>query len=370
MDLWSIPVIDQHAHNLLKAEISAAYPYAAAFTEGHDRDIVNNHARYTLCYRRSLRDMATLLGCTPNEEIILDKRANLGLENLTQRCFSQAKLEMILLDDGFLPGEILPLEWHQKFVSVKRLLRLEMLAENLLMQADTFETFLASFLQAIDPPPIRVVGFKSIAAYRTGLDIQSVSDEVAKANFYELKQAKGKFLRLANKPLIDFLLIQALEVAAKYQYPIQFHTGFGDPDLDLRKANPLYLRSLLENHHYRQVKFVLLHASYPYVREAGYLASVYPQVYVDFGLAVPLLSVSGMRDAVRMLLELAPTSKLMYSSDAHFIPDLYYLGAKWGREILESVLQQAVKDSDLTYSEAQQVAIAVLSENARKLYQL
>lgn len=29
--------------------------------------------------------------------------------------------------------------------------------------------------------------------------------------------------------------------------------------------------------------FVLLHSSYPYTREAGYLTAVYPNVYLDFG---------------------------------------------------------------------------------------
>ncbi|MEI1375076.1 hypothetical protein PQG02_26700 [Nostoc sp. UHCC 0926] len=73
----------------------------------------------------------------------------------------------------------------------------------------------------------------------------------------------------------------------------------------------------------------------PYMQQAGYLASVYLQVYLDFGLAIPFLSVSGMRETIRQLLELTPTTKLMYSSDAHSIPELYYLGAKWGRQLLK-----------------------------------
>jgi predicted TIM-barrel fold metal-dependent hydrolase len=106
------------------------------------------------------------------------------------------------------------------------------------------------------------------------------------------------------------------------------------------------------------------------MREAGYLAYVYPHVYLDFGLAVPFLSVAGMRSAVQMLLELTPTSKLMYSSDAHFIPELYYLGAKWGRKILGEVLEQSIQDSDINSAEAEAIARAVISENARHLYRL
>jgi hypothetical protein len=140
MDLWDIPVVDQHAHNLLKPEAITRYPYAAAFTEGDDAQILNHHARYTFCYRRSLRDIAALLNCEPEEEAILVQRANLGLECLTKLCFNAAKLDTVFLDDGLLPAAILPLEWHRQFVSAHRLLRLEVLAEQLLNPEDDFES--------------------------------------------------------------------------------------------------------------------------------------------------------------------------------------------------------------------------------------
>ncbi|MDM9384146.1 amidohydrolase family protein [Chlorogloeopsis sp. ULAP01] len=370
MNLFDIPIIDQHAHNLLQPEIADSYPYAAAFTEGYAPEIVNSHARNTFFYRRSLREIAVLLNCEPQEEAILARRKSLGLEKLTKLYFNAANLEAIFLDDGLQPGSIQSLSWHEQFVPVKRILRLEALAEELIAKSDDFKTFLEKFKSEIDPPPAGVIGFKSIACYRTGLDIQPVSLAAAACNFYDFKQKlEYQRLRLANKYLIDFLLQQALSIAAKYHLPVQFHTGYGDPDLDLRLANPLYLRSLLESPQYRDVPIILLHASYPYMREAGYLASVYPQVYLDFGLAVPFLSVSGMRVAVRQLLELAPTSKVMYSSDAHSIPELYYLAAKWGRQVLAEVLEEAIRDSDLTANEADEIAVAILRENALALYQ-
>ncbi len=369
IDLWHIAAIDQHAHNLLTPSAAARYPYPAAFTEGYEPDIINHHARHSLFYRRSLREIAQLLESEPEEEAILERRTQLGIDKLTNLCIDAAKLEAIFLDDGFLPDEILPLEWHEQFVPVQRILRLEYLAENLMSDVEDFSTFLERFRTEIDPPPAGVVALKSIVAYRTGLDIQLTPKEAAERSFYALKRnSQDKALRLAEKPLIDFLITQALEIAAKYRMPVQFHTGFGDPDLDLRLANPLYMRSLLEDRRFRNAPIVLLHASYPYAQEAGYLASVYPQVYLDFGLAVPFLSVAGMRSTLQQLLELAPTSKLMYSSDAHNIPELYYLGAKWGREVLGQVLDGAVKDSDLTAKEAQSVARAILCENARALH--
>jgi predicted TIM-barrel fold metal-dependent hydrolase len=373
MDLHSIAAIDQHAHNVLTPDVALKTPYSAAFTEGYHPDIVNHHAQHTLCYRRSLRDMADLLACEPSEAGVLTRRAELGWEKLTELCIKAANLAGLILDDGFLPDTILDTTWHQQFVPTTRLLRLEYLAETLIGQSSRFDVFLEWFRSELDPLPAGVVGYKSIAAYRVGLDVQLIPPELAEDRFYELKglqeQAESP-LRLADKALIDFLLLHAFDIAAQNRVPIQFHTGFGDPDLDLRLANPLHLRPLLEAPAYQTVPIVLLHAAYPFTREAGYLASVYPNVYVDFGLAVPLVSVAGMQQAIAMLFELSPTSKIMYSSDAHMIPDLYYLGAKWGRTALARVLDQAIANSDLTAAEAESVAIAVLNQTARKLYRL
>lgn len=55
--------------------------------------------------------------------------------------------------------------------------------------------------------------------------------------------------------------------------------SFGDKDLDLRLSNPLHLRSLLEDNRFSKSRIVLLHASYPFSKEASYLASVYSQVW-------------------------------------------------------------------------------------------
>ena len=86
--------------------------------------------------------------------------------------------------------------------------------------------------------------------------------------------------------------------------PVQFHTGFGDDDADLRTANPLLLRPLLQDTTLRNVPFVLLH-TYPYCREAGYLASIYPNVFIDLSLTIPFTAHGGA-EAVCATLETRP----------------------------------------------------------------
>lgn len=46
----------------------------------------------------------------------------------------------------------------------------------------------------------------------------------------------------------------------------------------MRLANPLHLRTLLEDKRFAKCRIVLLHASYPFSKEASFLSSVYPQV--------------------------------------------------------------------------------------------
>ena len=77
--------------------------------------------------------------------------------------------------------------------------------------------------------------------------------------------------------------------------PLQFHIGYGDPDLDLRRSDPLLLRGLIELAEPPAVPLLLLHC-YPFHRHAGYLAQVYPHVYFDVGLGV---SYTGARSARR-----------------------------------------------------------------------
>ena len=370
MDFRHIPAIDQHAHNLLTPEAAKTLPYTAAFTESDDPVILQKHASTSLFFLRSLRDIAELLGCDPSQEAIMERRRDIGFEQLASLCFKAANLTAAYLDDGFLPDRILSWDRHQQFVRVRRILRLEYLAETLIGPSKSFDDFIEQFQSELDPPPTEVVAFKSIAAYRSGLDISPPSLEEARSSFRALKdQTPEDRLRLSDKPLIDYLVLAGLKAAAKWQMPMQFHTGFGDPDLDLRLANPLHLRSILEEPTLRETPIVLLHAGYPFVREAAYLAAIYPMVYVDFGLTVPFLSVTGMESVLRQLLEIVPASKLMFSSDAHMLPELFYLGSKWGREVLRNVLQEAVRSSDLTFREAESLGERILLGNAKGLYE-
>jgi predicted TIM-barrel fold metal-dependent hydrolase len=368
--LENLEILDHHAHNVLRWEIACQHPLRWSFTEASDPREIADHTENTLFYRRSLKDLAEVLGCEPDTRSIEHRRATLGLDALTALSVKSAKLGGVLLDDGLSPGTTMPTEWHARRLPVARLVRMERIVEDLLATKRTFVGLRDGFRAALEAGP-HIAGYKTIAAYRSGLQIEKVSPHDLQRKFDDpsfRKVAQGR--RLTDKEFVDFFIYETMDVARCHKKPLQFHTGFGDPDLDLRLSNPLHLRPLLEDPRYREVPVILLHASYPFCREAAYLASIYPQVYVDFGLAIPFLSIFGMRQTLRTLLELAPTSKLLYSSDASRIPDLYYLGARWGRRIVADVLEESVKDGDLTAREAERAANLILRDTAKKLYGL
>uniref|UniRef100_UPI0028699D84 amidohydrolase family protein n=1 Tax=Deinococcus sp. TaxID=47478 RepID=UPI0028699D84 len=132
-------------------------------------------------------------------------------------------------------------------------------------------------------------------------------------------------------------------------------------------ANPLHLRSIFTDPHLEGLTVVMLHC-YPYTREAGYLASVYPGAYIDLGLTIPFVSQHGMRTHVHEALHLSPLSKVLFSTDASRTAELFYLGALWGRRILGHVLAETVSDGDLSPAQADAGAVRILRGNAERLY--
>ena len=71
---------------------------------------------------------------------------------------------------------------------------------------------------------------------------------------------------------------------------------------------------------------MLLHC-WPYQRQAGYLAAVWPQVYLDVGLTLGYVGPTRAAAVLAEAMELTPFGKLLYSSDAFGLPELYLLGA-------------------------------------------
>ena len=374
LDLSHIPIVDHHAHALLRQPPATPGQWLAFFTESSDPIQVAEHVHNTLFYRYAVKALAGLLGCEPDPEAVLAARDRMGLPAWTELLCRDARIATMLLDYGFRSelnyghdemAALLPCR-------VEPILRLETLAQELILTQGTWDQLLEAFTSRVEGArDAGYVALKSIIAYRTGLAVREWPREEVVDAFAAIKEQarRAGAVRLAAPPLTDTLLMQALATAERQRLPVQFHTGYGDADVDLRMANPLHFRPLLQSDRYRHVPWVILHMGYPYVREAAYLASIYGNVYVDLSLAVPF-ALSEAPLLITQLLGLAPTSKLMYASDGFGVPELFWLGARVGRAALGRALDQAIAGDALTVGEAEAAAAQILSGNALRVYEL
>jgi uncharacterized protein len=344
-----IPLIDNHAHPWLRAPDE---PYPRYFAEG---PVARPD---TLFYRHALRELAELLGCAPDEASVVAAR---GADGFPRRLAAEARLQAILVDDGYpRQGGVSVSEMAEATeVHTRRVLRLERLAEDLTAEHRDLDALRDALLAALEAARPELAAVKSVIAYRSGLAIEPPDASQAAHALQNI--APG---RLVSKPLLDYLLGVAADWCATHGLPLHLHTGFGDRDVDLRLANPLHLRPLLESGRLGHSPLVLLHASYPYTREAAYLASVYPNLYVDLSEVSPLLAGPALTRVLEDLLGLAPITRLLYGSDAWGIPDWLWLAARATRRALTAAL------SWLPNGEATWAAERILHANAAELYGL
>lgn len=246
-----------------------------------------------LAHHQAVQQLSRLFGCEPTWEAIKKYRIEVGFDTFTELLFEASGIECILMDDLLAAGDKVPIPytWHDRFTRSKtrRIVRVESLAEQVAkeMKEASVRQFLRGFLRLLvdlakDP---EVVGFKSVICYRTGLDIVDTRRErmgdVMQESFIEYLENAGQSgsWRLNVKPINDLVANLALQVSGEYGKPIQFHTGLGDKSLHLVLANPAYMQNIIEA--YPKTQIILLHSSYPFTREAGYLATVYDNVYLD-----------------------------------------------------------------------------------------
>jgi predicted TIM-barrel fold metal-dependent hydrolase len=372
MDLSDIAIIDHHCHTLRRpAPALDGDTFRGFFSESTDPAMAPHIAR-SVFYMRMLRDVAALLGCEPTEDALLALRAA-APEEYARWLFDAGNFRALLVDTGFRARD--SYDVHELSALVGRpaatILRLETLMEELIAASATFAQVEERLRDAVRVARASgIVGLKSIAAYRGGLHVERRTFDEAAAAFPALKEAATRDgrVRLSERSVLDYLLRAALAEAAGQELPVQFHVAFGDDDADLRSANPLYLRALLTDPTFRRAPFVLLHC-YPYIREAGYLASIYAHVFIDVSLTVPLTA-HGCTAAFAEALELAPVSKLLFATDAHSVPELFFAGALHGRRGLAQVLDRLVAEDILSAAQAEQAALDILARNAERLYRL
>jgi predicted TIM-barrel fold metal-dependent hydrolase len=373
LDLASIPIVDNHCHSLLREQPADDEAFRIHLTESYFPEIARDDVPHSLFYHWTIRELAGLLGCEPTPGAVHAARRERGLEWLTREIVERGNFKTWLIDTGYGADTTFSLDELRGLAPcrIEEILRLEPLIERLIHGSADFDAFLDAYRAALANLRARgIVGMKSVIAYRTGLHVEEVDRPAAAIAFHEVHQAAHRDgrLRIESKPLLDHLIVIAVEESAHQGVPIQFHTGLGDPDLDLTKVDPAALRFVFSDR-FRAAPIVLLHTGYPYIRSLAYLAAMFPNVYADMGEAI-LFAAGEATEITRELLGLAPASKILFSTDASLIPELYWVGARLGRRALGRVLDEHIADGAIDERTALDWAERILWRNSERVYGL
>jgi predicted TIM-barrel fold metal-dependent hydrolase len=367
------PLVDGHCHSVV-----AATPDRPAFelflTEADQPPPPG------VSYADSPLGLAVRRWCAPPLELppgvglddYLARRADLGPHEVGVRLLGASGLSHLLVDtgiggDGYVRVGSLGAAADAE---AREVVRLETVAESVAASGVRPDDFAEVFVATLSAATSDAVAVKSILAYRHGFDVDPARPTpadvrtAARAWLGGSPARDGRQWRLDDPVLLRFVLWCGIDRGL----PVQLHTGFGDRDVRLASVNPALLQGFFASVEPTGVPIVLLHC-YPYHREAGWLASVYRHVYVDVGLT---LSHVGAQANVVLgeFCELAPFGKLLYSSDAYGLPELYLVGAAQFRMAMGAVLTRWRQGGAVTAQDAQRIATSIGSANARRLYAL
>jgi hypothetical protein len=384
IDLADVPVLDTHLHGWRTAELLAAPVEGFAervtmlgmcvLTSGGDpaaySDVLRRATASTPLALALLARLGAHLGCEPTNEAVSAARLERLRADATgylQELWRDARVEGLVVDEGF-PLPIIPsaeLE-REAGVPVHRVVRIEpWIAEDRdnVPGYDELEDALSARLDAA--VGAGAVAFKSVIAYRTGLDITHPSAADARAAFTRWRADGFRETRAHAKPVRDRLLERTLAVASATGVPVHIHSGGGDPDSLVPHARPAGLFDLLKRHPQQPV--LLIHAGWPWTDEAAFMASILPHVHLDLSIGIPWASLAIDR-LIETALGAAPPSKVLYGSDEASEPEVAWFSAHVAREALARVLGTAVERRWMTSAQATGIGEDVLAGNCRRLH--
>src|SRR6266481_1362470 len=171
-----------------------------------------------------------VLGLPPHAELgdYAARRAELGATEVSKRFLSLTGTSVMCVDTGFTPEPITsPAELADLTgATAHEIVRLERVAEDVAAAGAGADGFADAVRSALATRTASAVGVKSIAAYRTGLDLgaeRPADSEVTDAAGRWLAGAPAGFPRVADETLQRFLIWCGVDL----RLPVQFHVGYG-----------------------------------------------------------------------------------------------------------------------------------------------
>jgi len=378
--LSAIPALDTHCHPFDRASAELSADLLRDSISVSLRGVTSQLNETMLLSRLAVRELAGFLRCDETVDAVVaarNARSQPDYPGYIADLHRSQKITGLMIDPGFPVDRVIEGTAFTGLVSTPvwegyRIERFFSPAGSFhggkdLPPVQSFGTVLEAFEAELDAQAGRpgFAFYKSIIAYRTGLAIQPVTcDEAATA--WDGHRAYGD---PHEKVIRDYLLHVTCRKAREHGVPLQLHTGHTSHHNPWPNVNPILLTPFLNQPDIGQTRIVLVHGGYPFCTEAGYLTSVYPNLWCDLSLMIPWASV-GVSRRIEETLESAPTAKVMYGSDGINIPEMNWLGAIVGRRGLARALASIADAGFLRSADIDEIAADILYRTAESVYDL
>jgi uncharacterized protein len=388
VDLSDAEIVDNHCHGMVVDEMLKSDPATfearltltgQAYLTSNQNDpavwssieaLVEGNA-YSLISRRWLGEF---LQCAEDHASLVQARDRVLRADpvgYTRRLLADQKIVELVADEGYTHMPVGGADLERLVgIPVHRVARIESFIDDLIRQdladLDGFADALQQQLDEAAAGP-RTIALKSVIAYRTGLDITEPAKSEAASAFQRWRTAGWADSRADSKPVRDYLLHLAMPIIERHSIALHIHCGDGDPDVVFEHSRPQDLYGFLRRYDRRPI--VLMHAGHPWSEEAAYVAAILPHVYIDLSVLIPWASLD-IESYLARLIGMMPSSKLLYSSDQVYEPELFWLPARFARRALERALSAAIDAGYLTAAQAQSIGRGILAGNTRRVHAL
>ena len=381
LDLTDTPVLDGHcftfqASPLTREELNRRFWLGGveleSMAQGAYPKGATSYLEHSVAFREYVGALSAFLGCDPTPDAVVSARAArmADYEGYVKALVDDANIKLLMVDNATQTMEEVDQFGAGYPGAVHKTFRIETLVRDLLGAVTSFDSLVADFDSAIDGA-VRDHGcaaFKAVIAYRTGLDIRKVDEQEARRDF-DARAERTEWFGPYVKQVRDFLMRRALIRSIDLRAPVLIHTGLGDTDIVAAACNPALLSGLLLDEEVLPARVVLVHGGWPYTEEAGWLANVLPNVYLELSADQPPFmqpSVSVHRYA--KLLRMVPIPKLIYGSDGQDLPEPHWYNAKYAKRVMGRALSELVDEGVYTADEAMMEAENLFFDNGKALF--
>jgi len=215
------------------------------------------------------------------------------------------------------------------------------------------------------------ISIKDPCAYWRDLNFHAVSDDDASKIMTRYLLNKGSVSTDEYNAVGNNLFRYALAESEKYNLPVKIHTGYiaGANHMNLHrvKKNLEHLQTVISD--FPNIRFILMHITYPLQNELLAMAKHFSNVYVDMCWSWIIDPISSTEFLSKFLVTVPHNKIFTFGGD--FIPvELIPGHAQMAREGITRSLDQLLKDDYIQQSEVESLLAKIMSGNANQFFNL